>query len=106
MSRDRAETERGSSLASEASPFSPTGVAMQVNRTLRHIELGSCGIKQSGADLIKTTLSQQKGITLEHIGLFGNADEIIDDLPEVYGVLTSNASAGEARRAEANEQDR
>ena len=31
----------------------PRALALQVNRTLRHIELGSCGIKQSGADLIK-----------------------------------------------------
>mmetsp|Transcript_4351 Transcript_4351/g.14280 ORF Transcript_4351/g.14280 Transcript_4351/m.14280 type:complete len:370 (+) Transcript_4351:31-1140(+) len=71
------------------------------NRTLRRLELGGCGIRQGGADMLKTFFTQGGKSNLEHLGLLGNDDEVIDDLADIYRALQSNAEAGKKRRAQA-----
>lgn len=60
------------------------------NRTLRHLELGACGIRRGGADMLKTFFTQGKS-NLEHLGLLGNDDEVLDDL--VRGWLRRSVGA-------------
>lgn len=54
------------------------------NSTLKKLECGKCGIDEKALDAIDAfcrARSSEK--TLQHIGLFGNADALDDDLPTI-----------------------
>ena len=54
------------------------------NSTLKKLECGKCGIDEKAFDAIDAfcrARSSEK--TLQHIGLFGNADALDDDLPTI-----------------------
>lgn len=61
------------------------------NTTLKKLELGSSGITEKGAKAIVKAFSKggvaAKNSTLEHLGLFGNADSIDDDLPVIADLM-------------------
>jgi len=61
------------------------------NKTLKKLELGNSGITEKGAGAIVKAFSKggscQKNSTLEHMGLFGNADSIDNDLPVIADLL-------------------
>lgn len=61
------------------------------NTTLKKLELGASGITEKGAKAIIKAFGKGgvavKNSTLEHLGLFGNADEIDDDLPTIADLM-------------------
>ena len=63
------------------------------NSTLRRLECGCCGITEKGAQEVLKALgpggyaASNKSLLI--LGLHGNADEIEDDLPEIYKILGS-----------------
>ncbi len=61
------------------------------NKALKKLELGASGITEKGAKAIIKAFSKggpcQKNSTLEHLGLFGNADSIDDDLPTIADLM-------------------
>jgi len=64
------------------------------NQTLRRLECGCCGITSQGAQEVVKVLRRKENSTLEILGLFGNDDEIDDDLPEIYALLAENSGGG------------
>ena len=63
------------------------------NSTLRRLECGCCGITEKGAQEVLKALGPggyaASNKSLRILGLHGNADEIEDDLPEIYKILGS-----------------
>jgi len=61
------------------------------NKSLKKLELGASGITEKGAKAIIKAFSKggrcAKNSTLEHLGLFGNADSIDDDLPAIADLM-------------------
>lgn len=61
------------------------------NNTLRKLELGACGITEKGAKAVLKAFERggvaSRNSTLEHLGLFSNADSIDDDLPAIADLL-------------------
>lgn len=61
------------------------------NQTVRHLECGRCGITEKGAEEVIKAFSPggyaSRNQTLQVLGLFGNADEIDDDLPKIYELI-------------------
>jgi len=61
------------------------------NKTLTKLELGASGITEKGAKVIIKAFDKggpcAKNSTLEHLGLFGNADSIDDDLPTIADLM-------------------
>lgn len=65
------------------------------NKTLKKLELGNSGITEGGIQAIFKAFDKggvcAKNNTLEHLGLFGNADNTVDDLPAVTDLLEPDA---------------
>ena len=74
--------------------------ALKSNDTLLKLELGACSIgeledgeKNNAATMVMAALNSNKKI--EHIGLFGNHDNMEDDLPKIYKELEPRRDARE-----------
>ena len=65
------------------------------NTTLKKLELGNSGITENGVKAIFKAFEKggvaAKNGTLEHLGLFGNADNTVDDLPAVTDLLEEDS---------------
>jgi hypothetical protein len=61
------------------------------NTTLKKLELGACGITEKGVKAVIKAFEKGgaccKNNTLEHLGLFGNDDSTVDDLPAITDLL-------------------
>ena len=64
---------------------------LRTNSTLKKLELGATGISEDGGKAIIKAFERggvaNKNTTLEHLGLFNNADSMADDLPKIYDFL-------------------
>lgn len=64
---------------------------LKVNKTLKKLELGANGVTEKGVQAIIKAFEKggvaNKNVTLEHLGLFNNADSTRDDLPTVADFL-------------------
>ena len=61
------------------------------NTTLKKLELGATGITEKGVKAVLKAFEKGgasfKNNTLEHLGLFGNDDSTVDDLPAITDLL-------------------
>jgi len=67
------------------------------NKTLRRLDCGRCGISGKGAQEVLKAFGPggyaAGNQTLELLGLFGNEDEIEDDLPQIYELFPRGKSS-------------
>lgn len=71
---------------------------LSLNQTIRRLDCGRCGITEKGAQEVLKAFRPggyaARNNTLQSIGLFGNDDEIEDDLPSIYELFPRGQRSG------------
>ena len=63
---------------------------LKTNKALKKLECGNCGISSAGAARVIAMLKQGVNSTIIHFGLFGNADDMSDEVATINELVLKN----------------